>query len=128
MGCVAAIGGIRTTDDAPMPPVNAEAGHPARPPSSLSGSSSGRSTPDPSADPTQVERNRELARSTKILERQRPMLRSTMTFLNPCPRKETLKNSLFGEFPKTFVTVGDAERLQLEVRFLLDDFDLGSKD
>lgn len=112
------MGGIHTTEDAPMPPVNAEAGHPARPPSSLSsGSSSGRSTPDPDASPTEVERNRALARTAKIVAQGRPMLRSTMTFLNPCPRKDALKNSLFGEFPKTFVTVGDAERLQLEVSF-----------
>lgn len=115
-----------------MPPVNAEHGHPARPESSL-GSSSGRSTPfdspEPGADdasapggPARV--NSELARTARLVERGagpggRPMLQSTMTFLNPTPRKASLRSSLFGEFPKTFVTVGDAERLELEVRACL---------
>jgi hypothetical protein len=47
----------------------------------------------------------------------RPMLMSTMTFLNPRPRDPILRASLFGGFPRTFVTVGDAERLEHEVSF-----------
>jgi hypothetical protein len=45
----------------------------------------------------------------------RPQLQSTLTFLNPTPRDPSLRASLFGRFPKTFVLVGDAERLEREV-------------
>jgi hypothetical protein len=53
----------------------------------------------------------------------RPLLQSTLTFLNPSPRDPGLRASLFGRFPRTFVLVGDAERLEKEVSYtLLSDF------
>jgi acetyl esterase/lipase len=49
----------------------------------------------------------------------RPMLQSTLTFLNPAPRDAALRASLFGRFPRAFVLAGDAERLEREIKCLV---------
>ncbi|EIN08300.1 hypothetical protein PUNSTDRAFT_126394 [Punctularia strigosozonata HHB-11173 SS5] len=76
----------------------------------------------PEPDPEAPRRSPRVTHKLTELDRsvQRPVLQSTQTFLNPKPRDPALRTSLFGGFSKSFVTVGDAERLEREIVILVN--------